>query len=290
MAKEDAGEGMGPARATAVSVGWDVAGWQSPRQAVAVASLDPGGGLRWPVPPTLFRFPPGRPPRLGGAAGSGMDPAAATRLEAALAAERCVVAVDAPLGFPAGFRWFLHGEGPAPEVPHREIDNPLAYRACDRWVHRRHGRKPLSAAFDRLGTNATLALAVVASLRDDGFRLVPGDGDGDGVGVGEGPPGPPSGGPLRLPGKGPQRCVIEVYPALVKSTPRKEAPALEPFRRLLPSGVEPGTDAYDAALCALLGLAYLGGEAAALPGLVGPREGWEGEEPLDLREGWIFAP
>ena len=46
---------------------------------------------------------------------------------------RVVLAIDAPLAFPMAFHQLLEtGEAPVFPVTGREIDNPPAYRECDR--------------------------------------------------------------------------------------------------------------------------------------------------------------
>jgi predicted nuclease with RNAse H fold len=238
-----------------IAIGWDVRGWQSRAQAVAFAALD-DSGLSWPALAPAFAFETGRrpgPDRLVDATG---NPDLARRIEHAA---RVVVAIDAPLAFPRAFTALLLGRGRPRRMP-SEIENPLAYRDCDRWIRRAHGKKPLSASYDRLGNPATLAMAVCFALRDAGYRVVPIDG-----------------GPS-------DRSVIEVYPGVHKRGSSRIDAAIEPLARHLPDEVEPGSDLYDAAICALLGVVFAGGaERLGLPGLEGP----EDDHPTD--EGWIYA-
>lgn len=141
-------------------------------------------------------------------------------------------------------------------MPQREIDNPYAYRDCERWLHQQYGKKPLSATFDRLGNNATLALSMLPRL--GGLQLVP-----------------------RLQPRA-ERAVLEVYPALAKVA-GKASPAREEIVASLPADVVAGTDCYDAALCALMALQYAaGGAVASLPDLVSAPPDF----PLD--EGWVY--
>jgi hypothetical protein len=82
-----------------------------------------------------------------------------------------------------------------------------------------------------------------------------------------------------------RKMIIEAYPALVKNG--KYRSALSPFRELLPDHVPIGTDAYDAALCAVMALAYgAEGAFAPLPKLVGPPEHLNSIKT----EGWIYYP
>jgi len=144
--------------------------------------------------------------------------------------------------------------------PSSEIYNPLAYRDCERWIQQQHGKKPLSASFDKLGNGATLAMALCQSLRTEGYQLLPQDGDDA------------------------ARAIIEVYPAIVKQQAKREAPAIAVLDQLIPSGIEAGTDQYDAALCALLAAVKAGaGAHLGLPDLVGLQPGFTPEE------GWVYS-
>lgn len=91
-----------------------------------------------------------------------------------------VVAIDAPLGFPRAFVRFLSGDEPAEILcPDREIESLLAYREKDRHVYGVFGKKPLSAAFDKLGNNATVAMAHVRRWQENhGFSVPPLTGPG----------------------------------------------------------------------------------------------------------------
>jgi hypothetical protein len=238
-----------------VSVGWDVRGWQSRAQAVAVAAFN-GQGTDWIALSPAFGFETGARPGLEELlVASGLENPC-DRLERA---GRVVVAIDAPLAFPRAFTALLGGRG-LPRRKASEIENPLAYRDCDRWIRAEHGKKPLSAAFDRLGNPATLAITVCGALRENGFRIVPMDGA-------------PA-----------TKSAIEVYPGVHKCGSSRVDAAIAPLARHLPDGLEAGTDLYDAAICALLGLLFAGaGEPLGLPAPAGPPAG----HPTD--EGWIYA-
>ncbi len=239
-----------------VSIGWDVSGWQSRTQAVAIAAVD-DSGLRWPAGAPAFGFETGRRPGLASIIEGVGEPALAGFLDGA---DRVVIAIDAPLTFPRAFVDLLRGDARRYAAVPREIDNPLAYRDCDRWISAEHGKKPLSAAFDLLGNPATLAMAACTALREDGYRVVPLDGE-------------PA-----------DRSVIEVYPGIHKRGTKRADAAIEPLARHLPDGAAAGSDLYDAALCALLGLVFAGAAARLeLPPLEGPGPGF----PTD--EGWIYA-
>ena len=245
--------------ASIVSLGWDVGGWLGKRQAIAAfVSESTASRAAWLGVSDPFRFRTGEPLNLNSLIVSVLGAEVA---EAVAKAEQVVVAIDAPLAFSDGFRNHLSDTSSVPIPPPREIDSPLAYRDCERWVAEQFW-KPLSAAFDKLGNNATLAMSLARSLHADGFGLVP-----------------------FHPGRFDCR-VIEVYPAILKEAQRTNAEAIPPVRGLLPPDLECGTDRYDAALCAVLGLAYsAGGAYLDLPDVVGPPEGF----PRTDTEGWIFG-
>jgi predicted nuclease with RNAse H fold len=172
-----------------------------------------------------------------------------------------IIAIDAPLAFPRAFRGLINGTISDIPVTGAEIENTLAYRSCERRVAERYGKKPLSAPFDKLGNNATLAIAVANKLSKDGFHVVPQEAVAS------------------------ERSVIEVYPALAKTGLDSATPAIPALHHFLPSSVRVGTDQYDAAICALLGILYGGGgPALGLPTL----ENFADDFP-DLDEGWIFS-
>ena len=83
---------------------------------------------------------------------------------------KLAVAIDAPLAFPNKFRNLLSGKALVQTVPVTEIENRLAYRDCERWVEKQFGKKPLSATFDKLGNNASLAILALVFL-GGGSRL-----------------------------------------------------------------------------------------------------------------------
>jgi hypothetical protein len=233
-----------------LGVGWDVGGWVGKKQGVAVI----GDDLRWLETPTCFSL------RQLPADWSLLD---LIRLgwpeahELTLENFEIVLAVDAPFGFPRAFQDLLAGR-PVPTFPASgpEIDNPFAYRDTDREIFRVFNKKPLSASFDKLGNNATVAMVHVHRLaRLHGARVPP---------FTEPRAGTPT--------------IIEVYPALTKQK-RKCHPRIA---SLLPDGLV--EDAYDASICAILALAFALRDEC-VPELVGPSA--EQLSPAQT-EGWIY--
>jgi hypothetical protein len=241
-----------------LAVGWDVGGWVGRKQAVAVAAFGPNG-VEWRGTATAFRLADLPYPhwslldliRLAWRAAP----------DDTLERHRIVLAIDAPLGFPRAFTQLLTtGEVPpfAPDAP--EVDNPLAYRDCDRHIFRTFSKKPLSASFDKLGNNATVAMHHAKRLaRLHNARVLPFDAADDTA-----------------------HTIIEVYPALSKVP--KDTCCYAPVQRLLPQGAVAATDECDACICALMALAFgLNGTWPELPPLVGPTDRTNVAE-----EGWIY--
>ena len=239
-----------------IVIGWDVRGWMSKEQAVAVLALL-GDKIEWLGFCERFKFSRAEALSLS----SILSPAFKGHLPSNLLDRTDIVlAIDAPLAFSSDFRALVNSESWLIKPPMSEIDNPLAYRACERWVKEQFNKKPLSASFDKLGNNASLAISFSKSLKSEGFNLVPQDET-------------PS-----------TRTIIEVYPGLTKTDMGRSHPAIPPLARRIPAQFEPGTDIYDAAICALLGAVYSGwGRGLNIPELVPP------VDRFDMAEGWIFC-
>lgn len=242
-----------------IAIGWDVRGWRGSDQAVAVLSFGAGRSRpEWLGVSGRFRFAPGKPLGMH----SLLGPLPGVRLpEPDSAGATVVVGIDAPLAFPARFVALMQSENSSGYCPpDREIDNVFAYRDCERWIREQHARKPLSAAFDRLGNNATLAMCLAQALGAQGFQLVPQQAVAS------------------------DRAIIEVYPGITKRGKKKTDRAIAPVERYIPDNLVPGTDLYDAAICAILAAVFAGkGRALGLPELVGPEPGY------DTAEGWIYG-
>lgn len=250
-----------------LAVGWDVGGWCGNKQAVAALRWD-GGRADWLGKACCFTLAD-LPDDWG--LNQLLRRAWKDGPEDALRHYQVVLAIDAPLGFPTEFSDLLAGRTPGPFAPDgREINNRLAYRETDRHVFTTFNKKPLSASFDKLGNNATVAMVHTRRLRQQNeLRVPPFDEPDDSIATG-----------------------IEVYPALVKQKRKRgdtePLPCNASVNELLPPGSQPGSDECDACICALMALAY--GHAGRIPGL--PRI-----EPVPppltetiRREGWIYYP
>ena len=267
-------------KTSVLGIGWDVGGWMGKKQGVAAVRLG-ADGLHWVGRPTAFQL--SRRDRL-----TPEDLLRRAGVDQVLPDERIVVAIDAPLGFPSSFCRFVSGwpfgdkeHLPSLGRPHREIDNELAYRETDRHIHEQFrivqddvvtktAKKPLSATFDKLGNNATVAISHVRSWREEhGFVVRPMDAYAEGQ----------------------NRTVIETYPALVKER-RSEARGERVqawFRDRMgdiPEGMTEPSDEFDAAICAVLAACY-GADSAGLPWLVGPEDVGISDETV-RGEGWIY--
>lgn len=234
-----------------LAIGWDVGGWLGHKQAAAAISVEADGSWRHVGQARAFAVKEILAGGIEALARVAWPDAPSEAL-----AGRIVIAIDAPLCFPRAFELFVSGQTAIEIGWSREIENPLAYRECDRYVAKEHGKKPLSASFDKLGNNATVAMALTRRWRDhEGFRVLPFDELGDG-----------------------RRVVIETYPALFK----REGVVVERARSLLPDGLVDGSDEKDATICALVAAAYANASNPRLPHIVGPVAAG--------CDGWIFAP
>ncbi len=243
----------------ALAIGWDVGGWLGKKQAVAVIAVETGG--------TWHHLGASAPFSLRGRTEfSVLDLVRTAWPEApedALGGRDVVVAIDAPLSFPRAFVDLLAGAAGERPTSDEEIANGLAYRDCDRFIHGEHQKKPLSASFDKLGNNATVAMVLSRQWGAgvEPFVVLPSE---------------------RL--THPRRELIEAYPALMKT----RGVVVDHVRALLPSesrdvGDHLTQDQQDAAICALVALAHLGIADRQLPSLVGPVAG-------QSADGWIYAP
>ena len=249
-----------------LGLGWDVGGWMGRKNAVAAVRWSPRGGLQWLGPPVTFRIPR--------ASGSDypLTPARLLRLATSEdvsldAFDRIAIAVDAPLGYPADYQALVQGKRVRRSElasPSKEIESHFAYRATERYIFDEFQKKPLSAPFDKLGNNATVAIAHARAWRARKFALVPQDDK-----------------PRA------RRVIFEVYPALVKSPSRRgrNPKAQARFHRLLYPGLRSGTDEYDAAICAVLAVAFYAGGRGGLPPLEKPPRS---QSKLAAKEGWIY--
>jgi len=242
-----------------IAIGWDVRGWRSRDQAVAVAAFDShSSNLNWLGVSGQFQFVPYKPLSLS----SLIEPAVGSQLAITdLEDATVVVGIDAPLAFPIPFMSLLRSNNAAEYYPpDKEINNSFAYRDCEKWIFEQFSKKPLSATFDKLGNNATLAMCMANSLKSEGFQLIPQEVTSS------------------------DHAVIEVYPGIVKRGQKKSDRVIGPVERHIPTNLVPGTDQYDAAICAILAATFAGrGADLGLPDLVGP------ESTFDLSEGWIYG-
>lgn len=238
-----------------ISIGWDVRGWRGKQQAVAVLEIK-RSKLHWSVSDD-FQFEPGSTLDLSSLLMPALGEQYSQRLDNA---NQVVLAIDAPLAFPQALTRLLTDSNAVFEVASSEISNPLAYRDCERWIYKQYGKKPLSASFDKLGNGATLAISMAHALKRSGFELMP-----------------------QYRGNT-TRSIIEVYPGLHKMQHRRNALAIPPLHRHIPEDIMPGTDQYDAAICAILGAVYAGcGSQLGLPGLVDLQQGY------DPQSGWVYS-
>ncbi len=242
-----------------IAIGWDVRGWRGKQQAVAVIKLDLASGktgTQWWLSDD-FQFEAGERLCLSSLIRPALGDEGMAMIEHA---DKVVLGIDASLAFPRGFGELLNNPSSEYMPVATEIENPLAYRDCERWIYQTYGKKPLSATFDKLGNGSTLAMAMCHGLRKQGFALIPQDADQA------------------------ERAIIEVYPALTKCEPKRAAMAIDAVHQLIPDDVEVGSDQYDAAICALMAAVHAGaGTQLGLPELTAF------DPLLDRAEGWVYA-
>ena len=159
--------------------------------------------------------------------------------------ERVILAVDAPFGFPHAFRALLNGTPATHWRASGQISNPYAYRQTDRVIHQRF-KTPLSASFDKLGNNATVAMHCLAAWREESrLQVLPFDeSDAD------------------------EPVAIEVYPALIRTSATGARP--DWYRLIAPDWVDTTGDASDAVVCAALAMAWACPGQWGLPMLASP--------------------
>lgn len=239
-----------------LAIGWDVGGWRGTKQGLATVAWTPDSGF---AVRCLARAQ-----SLAGLEREGrlehfeQFVLAASGATASTSTHRVVLAMDAPFGFPHSFRQLLAGSASPVEVTSGMLKNSYAFRRTDLSISERF-KMPLSASFDKLGNNATVAMHYLSSWRKEGLRVLPFDED-DGEGA----------------------IAVEVYPA-VAGPVRGVLPAwLDPL--LSCANARPDLHQRDAVICAGLAMAYVAPGLNGLPRLQGPETG------LPEREGWIYAP
>lgn len=240
-----------------LSIGWDVGGWMGNKQGIAAVLWTIGDSdIEWLGIPVETAIPKGSiftPDYLIGLISRNY---VCTPLDNT----RIIIAIDSPLGFPDAFRRLVCQEEQVLYRTDKEIDNPLAYRCTEQHICSVFGKKPLSATFDKLGNNCTVAVYHMQRWRkEQGYVAYPYDDDNED-----------------------SKAIIEVYPALLKN---KAGEVKNEVKLHLPKGILEGTDAYDACLCAFLGILYgAEGRFNDFPKLVKPTS----DSISNSTEGWIY--
>lgn len=236
-----------------VGLGWDVGGWMGKKQGIAAVQWN-RGEVRWLYTPKTTKLPK---------SGVFLPTDFYESIDMDNKDQSIVVGIDAPLGYPAIFSRLVSGEYPSFDMPQSEINNRYAYRDTERFIYSQFNKKPLSATFDKLGNNTSLAVTTVRMwCLQYGFSLNPFGSDTE-----------------------TQRKIIEVYPALLKSSSLSQT--YSRLQKLVPIEYNLSSDSYDAAMCALLALAYgLGGLDQEFPRIMEPPHNWNGVPS----EGWIYYP
>ncbi|MFW6266173.1 MAG: hypothetical protein ACOC21_01265 [Halanaerobiales bacterium] len=243
-----------------IAVGWDVGGWMGSNHGFAVSKWNKEQGrVEWAAVPASYSIPYDSLFYLDHIF-SKMGLEKLNKLED----NKIIVAVDASLGYSKEYINFIQGKNKYFKKPQKEIYNPLAYRETERIIYKKFNKKPLSAPFDRLGNNSTVAISHCRLWKEKyGFKLNPQD-------ISE------------KNEEGENRIIIEVYPSLLKD--EKFCDIEKRMRERIPAEVKRGTDAYDASLCSLMALSKeVEDKQLDIPEPAGPPEGYSKTE-----EGWIF--
>ncbi len=241
-----------------LGLGWDVGGWMGTKQGIAACQFETHTNkFKWigqPANKKIVDHNDWIPEKILQL----LDP------EASLDEfDVTVIAVDASLGFPIEYKKLVNYESTSVERPTKEIFNPYAYRETERHIYKMFGKKPLSAPFDKLGNNTTLAMSYANHwTQDQNFNVHPQQGT-----------------------TVDSKTIIEVYPALIKNY--DPIHIQEKILRMIPEVVKKNTDAYDAAICAIHALLYAGnGEIIKNITLSEPCINME----IAKEEGWIYYP
>jgi hypothetical protein len=212
-----------------LGIGWDVGGWMGSKQGIAAATYDlDSRHFEWiglPRSTNIKSHQNWTPEEIVSALDS----------EVSIDTyEEVVIGIDASLGFPRDFKKLVNSETSDTKIPSKEIYNSFAYRETERHIYEKFEKKPLSATFDKLGNNTTLALAYALRWSSEGhYKVLPQQGS-----------------------RTEPKAIIEVYPALVKSL--EESFVKEEIINRIPASVPERSDAYDAAICTILALLFKG--------------------------------
>jgi len=140
--------------------------------------------------------------------------------------DKIVIGIDAPLGSPRKYKEMINGIISEILKPEKEIFSSFAYRECERHIYQTFKKKPLSAPFDKIGNNLTLALYQAHFWNKEyGFNIHP-----------------------QNQGTDDKRMMIEVYPALAKmeATYKHIKIFIEHFKDSV------NDDEWDALICSLI--------------------------------------
>lgn len=149
-----------------ICIGWDVGGMHGNNNALCIVRINNSNGLQMEFPTLKSKnTPEGWAQEIAGIILSVSD-----RLT--------YLAVDAPLSFPKQFREFLMVDPlDTPLTIGGLMNNPLAFRECERYLFSVTKKRLLSASFDQLSNLTLLVLRVFQLTRqsDISFNRLPYD-------------------------------------------------------------------------------------------------------------------
>ncbi len=154
-----------------ISIGWDVGGWLNNKNCVSAIMCD-GKELSWIIKPVTYKIKD-RIPSL-----DKFLKIFFKDIEKLKDPEGydVIIAIDAPLGFPDSYIKLISNPSELKldaiyleknDKDNCEIYNQYAYRYTERIIFEKFKKKPLSAPFDKLGTNATVAISHVLAWAEE---------------------------------------------------------------------------------------------------------------------------
>lgn len=196
-----------------------------------------------------------------------------------------VLAIDSPFSFPSGFKQWVQdkdsqtlsdsGSSGGDRSKLETFFYDIGYRETDRYIQdkfkdRFSNSRPFSPVYSMITNQVILVKSHLNRWQETNQAIIqPKDGHSK-----------------------TKTNVLEVYPKLLKEDGKSDGPVTEAYRSYLKdTSIEPGSDQYDAALCAIHALGYESGDQLAnLDPLVTREEVLQQSDQWEFppEEGWIY--
>lgn len=232
-----------------IGIGWDVGGWYGDKNAITITELEGENSLKISHLNGLNSF--NIIQHLDKIIQENQD-------------TKIILGIDSPLGFPNAFTKLISEPGFDHSTIMKLLDgdqsyrsSPLAFRTTEMVIKQVFDKNALSASFDNLTNNTTLAISVIRFLqREYGFKCIPFDSHNSDT----------------------KSIIVEVYPAI---TP---ASYTEKFIKNFDESNYSSKDQADSVICSILALGYDKGY------LQSPEEFKDEELDQEVikKEGWIY--